>query len=269
MTQNENDSSSALALESQREPVGNTKTTGPTHQLYRWIFVIPSDKIQLSQLFEVLKEIAKYFTFSLEKGKGGYEHYQGCFSLHTKERFHTVKNHFPPSIHLEGCRDWYASRAYCSKEDTHVAGPWTEKSSMVRVIEELWPWQKDLEKELVMSNSDDRHILVYVDKEGGKGKSQFCKYMAVKHGAVVLQNGSKRDIAFCIDNPKIVLFNLSRDCEERLNYDAIESIKDGMLFSAKYESSMKLFNSPHIVIFSNFDLDYSRMSKDRWIIRRL
>lgn len=255
---------------SQSEPVGNTKTTVSTHQLYRWFFTLKAEAIQLSQLFEVLKEISKYFTFSLEKGKeGGYEHYQGCFSLYNKERFHTVKNHFPPSVHLEGCKDWYAARNYCSKDDTHIAGPWTEKSNMCKILKVLRPWQADLEQELVMSNSDDRHILVYIDKEGGKGKSQFCKYMAVKHNAIVLQNGAKKDLAYCLDNPKIVLFNLSRDTEMRLNYDAIESIKDGMIFSPKFESKMKLFDSPHVVIFSNFDLDYNRMSKDRWIIRRL
>lgn len=252
------------------KPVGNTKTTGLQHQLYRWFFTLKASSIQLSQLFEVLQEISKQFVFSLEKGgTTDYEHYQGVFSLKNKEYFSTVKNHFPSVIHLESCSDWFASRAYCSKSDTHIAGPWTERSIMVKTIETLRPWQKDLETELITCDADDRKIIVYVDKEGGKGKSQFCKYMAIKHNAVVLQNGAKKDIAYCINNQKIVLFNLARDTEDRLNYDAIESIKDGMIFSSKYESNMKLFNSPHVVIFSNYDLDWKRMTKDRWDIRRL
>lgn len=259
-----------MSQASQEKPVGNTISTGTQNQLYRWFFTLKMDSITEIQLFEILKEISKQFTFQGEKGAQGFEHWQGVFSLKTKERFATVKNLFPVAIHLEGCIDWFKARNYCMKSDTHICGPYNENSTFIKVIDKLYKWQEDLRKELLEGKEDDRKIIVYVDKAGGCGKSQFCKLMAVKYGAVVLQSGSKKDISFSLpDQPKIILFNLTRDVEDRLSYDAIESIKDGMIFSAKYESKMKLFNSPHVVIFSNFELDYSRMTEDRWDVRKL
>jgi len=77
--------------------------------------------------------------------------------------------------------------------------------------------------------------------------------MAIKHKATVLNNGAFNDIAMALPNdPKIVIFNFSRGLEERVNYNAIEAVKDGLIFSGKYESKTKIFNSPHVVIFCNF-----------------
>lgn len=258
---------------SQDEPGGNTRSPG-RHQLYKWQFTLKStykspsrddEPIEPESLAAVLSKYSKIFYFQLERGEGGYEHYQGCFSLCVKHRFNEIKNMIGFSnIHLEGIKNWNASVNYCQKMETRVKGPWSHASVWVKTIDILNWWQSEIEKTLLAS-SDDRSIYWVWDSTGNVGKTTFCKYMAVKHGATVLNNGSFSDLAFAIpENPKIILFDLPRTIEGRVNYSAIEACKNGMIFSGKYESRMKIFNPPHVAIFANFGPDLRAMSLDRW-----
>ena len=48
-----------------------------------------------------------------------------------------------------------------------------------------------------------------------------------------------------------VIFDLSRSQLEKLNYDTLESIKNGMIFSTKYELRLKLYMPPRMIVFMN------------------
>lgn len=254
---------------SQGKPAGNTKNGWPKNQLYRWFFTFPYELMTASQLSQFLKEYCKKFTFSGERGKTGYLHWQGHFSLRTKEYYQTLKNIMPSEMHLEPTKNIFAAEKYCTKDETHMCGPYNEKTIFVKTIENLYDWQKECETTCLTSKCD-RTIFWYWDKEGCKGKTQFCKYMAINHNATILQNGCFKDLAHALpDNPEIVLFNITRDLEERINYSAIEAIKDGLVFSGKYESKMKIFNSPVVMIFANFEPRKEAMSLDRWIIKQI
>lgn len=254
---------------SQEKPGGNTKNPWPKYQLYCWFFTLKYEESQLSQLWNLLNSIAKKFTFSGEIGESGYKHWQGCFSLKTKEYFETVKNYFPNSIHLEPCKNFFKSENYCKKEETHIEGPYDEKSVFIKTISVLKDWQAKI-RDMCLKEPDDRSIYWFWEPDGCKGKTVFCKYMAVKHDAIVLGNGAFKDIAMAIPNdPKIILFNITRDLEERINYSAMEAVKDGLIFSSKYESKTKVFNCPHVVVFANFEPRLESMSRDRWQITRL
>lgn len=258
-----------MSQESQEKPEGNTKNLRPKYQLYCWFFTLKYEESQLSQLLELLKTIAKKFTFSGEIGEGGYKHWQGCFSLKNKEYFATVKNYFPNSIHLEPCMNFFKASCYCKKIETHIEGPYDEKTVLLKTIQNLLPWQQEV-VDICLKEPDDRTICWFWDPDGCKGKTVFCKYMYVKYGASVVANGSSKDIAQALpDNPNIVLFNFTRTTEERINYGALEAVKDGLMFSPKYESKTKIFNSPHVIIFANFAPDKETMSKDRWYVKKI
>jgi len=258
-----------MSQASQEKPGGNTRTPVPQHQLYRWFFTLSYVECTASQLSQLLKLISKEFLFSGEIGEGGYKHWQGCFSLKTKEYFATVKNHFPSTIHLEPCKHWWKANNYCMKLETHIEGPYNEKSVFIETITDLYPWQENI-KDICLEKPDDRSIRWYWEPKGCRGKTAFCKYMAVHHKACILGNGAFKDLACSLpDDPKIVIFNLTRDLEERINYSALEAIKDGLMFSAKYESHTKVFNSPHVIVFANFEPKTESMSQDRWIITKL
>lgn len=67
----------------------------------------------------------------------------------------------------------------------------------------------------------------------------------------------------------ICIMDFPRTVEGYVSYSAIEEIKNGMFFNGKFESSMVMFNTPHIVIFANFLPDTSKLSKDRWVIENI
>lgn len=113
-------------------------------------------------------------------------------------------------------------------------------------------WQVDLERELD-GDADDRSIVFYVDPEGGKGKSWFQAWYLTKHPDTtqVLSAGKRDDIAHSVDKTKSVFFfNIPRGGMEYLQYTILEQLKDRMVFSPKYNSTMKyLVKTPHVVVF--------------------
>lgn len=267
---------------SQNESGGNTSTpdssfkekknNNPKFQIYCVFFTYQISKPEepnAEWLCNHLKQWSKKFEFQLEMAPTtGQLHYQGWVSLKQKEYFNTIRNIMAP-MHIEGVKDNYKSDCYCRKGETKIEGPWNEKSTFIKTIELTDEWMQDLSLDLTECEPDPRKIIWYVDIIGGKGKTSFSKYMAVKHKACILNSGKSSDVAYAINNPKIVIIDLSRSIEGHFNYDILEQIKNGMVFSSKYESNTKMFNNPHVVVFSNWAPDINKLSKDRWDIRYL
>jgi hypothetical protein len=94
-------------------------------------------------LRELLKGVAKTYVFQLERGDGGYNHYQGRLSLFKKRRKGPAlrlfgeglaPNYFEPTIRSEYLK---GDNFYCMKEDTKVAGPWTDKDVVAPLTEQM------------------------------------------------------------------------------------------------------------------------------------
>lgn len=135
----------------------------------------------------------------------------------------------------------------------------------------LRPWQEALQTELEQP-ADDRRVRFFVDRDGGSGKSWFCGHAFSKlDGVQILGPGKRDDLAHAIDvRTRIFLFNVPRGNAEYLNYGLLEMIKDRMVLSPKYESTMKiLIHTPHIVVFMNEDPDMTKMTPDRYEITYL
>lgn len=283
-------------MTSQTDPSRNTNSDDsvkqPMNQLYKWQFTLKSKvepekpeiggvvgvsshstygarlKAEIRALAALLNGIAKEWYVQLEEGeKTGYRHYQGCMSLIHKEYKGTVINIMGLNAHIEPAKDWNALKAYSTKNETRIEGPWSHKSVFVDTITDLYPWQQEVVDLVTMPCTDDRKIHWFFDEDGCKGKTQLCKYLHVFYDATILNNGKFSDLAYALpDDPKIVCLLLPRTVEGRVNYSAIESIKDGLIFSAKYESGTKCFNSPHVIVMANFLPDESALSRDRWNI---
>lgn len=119
-----------------------------------------------------------------------------------------------------------------------------------------------------------RNIIWYCDMEGGCGKTAFARYILTKMDNILfVSSGSAKDIGYQIlkakNDPQVVIFNLPRSAEGGMSYASLENVKDGLLFSGKYEGGFKLFPPPHVVVFANFLPDYGKLSIDRWVIRHL
>ena len=116
--------------------------------------------------------------------------------------------------------------------------------------------------------ANTRTVNYLYDEVGNTGKTYFCNYVLAKFGfdrCAVLDNGKSIDLAHLYAGQGIVFFDVTR-ASGPINYDIIEKIKNGRLCAFKYNSMVKIFKPPVLVIFSNNKPGVSQLSKDRWNI---
>ena len=130
---------------------------------------------------------------------------------------------------------------------------------------ELKEWQKTI-MEIVEGDIHPRKIIVIYDKEGNSGKTYLSRYLAATMGALVVANGKTADIAYIYNGERIVVFDIARSLQDHINWGDIEQIKNGMVFSPKYESKCKNFDQPHVPVMTNTYPDKKMLSKDRWSV---
>uniref|UniRef100_UPI0040484E1F hypothetical protein n=1 Tax=Shewanella sp. TaxID=50422 RepID=UPI0040484E1F len=144
----------------------------------------------------------------------------------------------------------------------------------IKIITELRPWQSEIEK-LILSEPDDRKIFWFWDNKGNIGKSAFVKYCVVKHSVLFCDGGKKSDLINLVFNQdmdltRCVIWDLPRSAMGNISYATLEAVKNGMVCNTKYETGVKIFNSPHIIVFANFPPDSpAQLSEDRWVIQEL
>lgn len=132
----------------------------------------------------------------------------------------------------------------------------------------LRPWQREL-LGLLAGEPDDRTVIWVEDKEGGAGKTWFAKFLFANQGARLFAAGKLADLAFAWAQrqSKIVVIDIPRSASQGLIDDCYafaEGVKDGDIFSAKYESKCVISDPAHVVMFSNSPPDRDRLSADRW-----
>lgn len=128
-------------------------------------------------------------------------------------------------------------------------------------------WQIIAWSELLFQT--DREILWVVDKVGCMGKTEFANWLVAAHGAIILEGGKKKDMAYVYDYEPYVVFDIVRQGREFVSYATIESIKNGRIFSGKYHSKLKKFPPPKVLVLANFEPDYNALSEDRWSVMDL
>jgi len=133
-------------------------------------------------------------------------------------------------------------------------------------------WQRELADELD-APADDRTCTFYVDSVGGKGKTWFQQWLVTTRpdSVQILGVGKRDDMCYAVDPDKsIFLVNVPRGGMEFLQYTVLEQLKDRMVFSTKYQSSLKVLpTNVHVIVFCNEEPDMTKMSEDRYVIRNL
>lgn len=263
---------------------GNTKPKGTSTEhkkggnRYRnWVFTLNNYKKEnIDQIMRMLVQGGNKFTFQEEKGENGTEHLQGVIHFNKAMRFETLKKDFMiygMSPHLERCINLKASIEYCSKEDTRNGMCYSNQKRILNdpMSDKIWKrWQLYIKK-IVEGPISDRKIYWFWSDKGNIGKSTFAKHLVIKYKALLIGSGMGKDLRYAIskyleDNDlKIVVIDIPRHRKNNVNFDALEEIKNGMFFSSKYESGMCVFNSPHIICFSNYKPDFQgSLSPDRF-----
>lgn len=130
-------------------------------------------------------------------------------------------------------------------------------------------WQEEI-NDFLNHEPDRRTIVFVVDIVGNSGKTWFAHYYAMCHERVqILTPGRKADMCYCLDTEIRVLFldcPRSKCVDGFLQYDFLEEVKNGYIFSQKYESRIKQLGKVHVCVLMNEMPDRSKLSVDRYKI---
>jgi len=266
------------ALETMETEGGNTnpppkKRCVPSK---RWCFTwnnYPDDAMET--LETIFKDFDIEYVVGREVGAEGTPHLQGYIESNLKIR-PVEKLKLPTAIHWEKCKGSRAQNVdYCTKDGQYTHSLKLKPPRKLKLITPREGWQQDIVN-LVQTEPNDRDIHWYWETTGGVGKTSLCKYLVVKHGAIIL-GGKAADIRNGIldylntngNVPDIVVINLTRSQETFVSYEGIENIKDMLFYSGKYEGGMVCGVPPHLIIFSNFAPQKYKVSSDRWCVTEI
>jgi hypothetical protein len=131
----------------------------------------------------------------------------------------------------------------------------------------LRDWQITLNQTLKLA-PDKRKIIFLVDTVGNAGKSWFFRHYEQLHpdNTQIIIPGKKLDMAYALnENNRVVFFDCPRSKQgEYIQYDFLEEVKNGNVFSGKYESRTKRFSTPHVVVAMNESPNMNLLSEDRY-----
>lgn len=198
----------------------------------------------------------------------GTPHIQG-YCHHKKTKFRPIEKFqfefHPKFIKCKG--NLVQNYNYCSKGKDFITNIDIKEYGEEELdYEEPYGWQIQI-MDIIKNKPDKRTIHWFWEPNGNIGKSELCRYLCIKHDAIIC-SGTAKDMKYMCatakKKPKIIIFDVPRSCLEYISYTGIEEIKNGVFCSSKYESSMCVMNRPHIIIFANEPPLLSKMSQDRW-----
>lgn len=245
----------------------------------------PGDKYSNeAELGTALNGWCSKYVFQKEQGDTGYVHWQCRVSLIKKRRMAEVLTiivpkvggHWSPTsskVHAAG------SFNYVLKEDTKLAGPWTEKSFLdppkltrqlkIFMAQEKRAWQSGLEN--MIRIEDDRKIILIYDTVGNSGKSIFAEYLEYHRLALELPPlrafEDLLQFAYGFDDQKAYLVDMPRAMKkDKLSefYSGLECLKNGVVWDKRYAAKKRRMDRPQVVVFTNTLPAWEFMSIDRW-----
>lgn len=144
--------------------------------------------------------------------------------------------------------------------------PSTEAEELQRPLS---AWQQQI-LDIVEGTADRRTIHWFVGAAGGEGKSTMAMHLVHTHEAIML-SGRVQDMAHAYkEQPApVVVFDLPRTMTGEGHYmdhyySFAEQLKNGCIFSSKYNSGQVTFKTPHVIFFANVEPDMTKWSADRY-----
>lgn len=199
-----------------------------------------------------------------ETGAGGYEHWQ--IRIDTSASFEEIQSAFG-CAHIEKATVWCD---YERKEGNFVCNDDNNGILSCR-FGRCRPNQERIVR--MLERQSDRGITVVYDPTGNTGKSWLCRHLyelgralyvppTVRNTQGIIQyvcSGYRGQPYVIVDIPRS-----SRWTTEL--YEAVECIKDGMVYDTRYSAKMKDIWGVKVLILTNTMPKLDQLSKDRWQI---
>lgn len=244
-------------------------------QYYKWFFTFNNyEESDIVHMKIMLNRLCKKYIFQEETGKEGTKHLQGSISLKIKARITELKK-IDDRIHWEPTKNATAADQYCCKEETRTGRVFSheKKKAFTRTkskFDDIKP-RSDIIS-IIEQEPDNRTVNWIWSEEGGVGKTSTCAYIENNYDNVCIVNGKGADIKNQVikhlekNELDILIVNVPRCNENHVSYAAIEEIKDGLIYSGKYEGGFANIEHPHVIVVSNFYPEINKLSEDRWNI---
>ncbi|AXQ65720.1 MAG: replication protein [Circoviridae sp.] len=263
-----------IAPEENEQVGGNkqTPTVDSSFQCKKWVMTwnnYPNNAIE--QIERLVVPLCKHYTFGREKGEQGTRHIQGAFILKSKKRQNVFYKLLGCKFFMDKMKGDWEHQEYCKKEGDYITSD-VEPEKVY--VEEPQEWCKPLID--MIDNYDyhkgDRKIHVVIDKQGGKGKTEFCRWVFMNKERALMTGGKSADMKNQIVEyqkankvlPRIMLIDVPRSILNFISWGGIEEIKNMFFYSGKYEGGMICGNKPVVIMFMNEEPDINMMSEDRW-----
>jgi len=253
-------------VEHMEQRLGNTVPGAKKSR--RWVVTINN---WIEKEYILTMDLFPDYIIGKEKGNSGTEHLQIYGEFKNPQSLGVFKKTIPRA-HCEfarGSRD--ENLMYCSKEKDFVTNFIMPRP--LKIITELYPWQKRIEDLVKSDPDDDRSIYWFWEGTGNIGKTALIKYLVVNYKYVTFSRATKSaDILTTASSDKrCYLFDFSRSQEGFTPWNALEQLKDGMITDSKLkkESRLIIMNSPIVICFANWPPVRNNMSADKWKITEL
>lgn len=209
----------------------------------------------------------KKWTIGYEEGTNGYRHYQIRLVSSNHDFFEWCKAYLP-TAHVEKAATKESN--YERKSGYFISSDDTNQIRSVR-FGTLTTVQKEILKKADEQN--DREITIIVDNtaRGGHGKTWLSINLYERGKALVVprsQTTSEKLSAYICSayrrEPYIIVdIPRSRKTKEEI-YEALEEIKDGLVFDHRYRGNCRDIRGVRIIVFMNEEPNYKALSTDRW-----
>lgn len=257
---------------------GNTKPPRNPTKGRKWCFTLNNyTEEELGTLISDIEQVDGRYIIGEEVGEQGTAHLQGFIEWKNARAFGAMKKLLPKAHWEKAKGSLEQNKKYCEKDGKfHTNIPLKRRDRMLLTYAEVeWKdWQQDI-IDIVEGETDDRTFNWFYETTGNVGKSFLSKYLVLKYDAIIA-DGKKADVFSQIKiwmdskeddvDPKVIVLDIPRTSLEYVNYGMLEMIKNGMIYSGKYEGGCCIFPPPHLIIFANEKPVMDKISIDRWNI---
>lgn len=208
----------------------------------------------------------------------GRPHLQGMIWCKDKVRDTAFKK--LRGANFRNLKDILNEAEYCIKSETHdglFRCSWGfPQERYVQHIANLYDWEIEI-LALLETEPVDRIIHWYWESDGCKGKTTFQKYIFTHFDGVCIIDGKGADMKNAIvthhaktkELPTIILIDIPKNDSINLCYTGLEQVKNMFFHSGKYEGGQVCGRCPHVLIFSNEEVNYSAMTNNRFVCKNL